>query len=88
MEPPLSQIPDTIAGRGVVRRLFKDGTVRSVRLDLGFSQAELAEAVGVDESSWSRWESGTRTPRAEVADRAAGVVAGLFKISNDGAAGE
>lgn len=36
--------------------------VKAIRLDLGLTQAQLAEAVGVDQSTISNWENG-QTPR-------------------------
>ena len=39
-----------------------DLDVRSIRASLQMSQAELARAIGVDQSTVSNWENGT-TPR-------------------------
>lgn len=65
------------AKRDLVRRLFADGTVRAARGEV--PQTELAERAGVDGSTWSRWETGHRSPRGAAADRAAEVVARLLE---------
>lgn len=36
---------------------------RDIRARAGLSQAQLADAIGVDRVTVSRWEAGTRTPR-------------------------
>lgn len=37
--------------------------IRTIRIDLGLSQRELAEEIGVAPSNVSRWESGLTKPR-------------------------
>jgi len=45
------------------------------RKDLGLTQAVVAEAVGVDASTYTCWEGGTRTPRL-------GQLPGLARVLN------
>lgn len=46
--------------------------LRAIRLRLGWTQAELAEAIGVDHNTVSRWEIGERgipEPTARLVER-------------------
>jgi len=43
--------------------MSNDLDILAERKALGLSQAELARAIGVDQSSVSLWESGKRLPR-------------------------
>src|SRR5436309_1164977 len=53
----------TILGRARERRRLPDPeTRRALRRRHGASQDEIAEAVGVDRATISRWETGARTP--------------------------
>jgi len=52
-----------------VRRLVATGEARSRRLATALSLGEVAGACGVDASTVSRWESGTRRPRGAAALR-------------------
>ena len=47
---------------------------RLLRLRAGLSQSQLAEVVGVDRASVSRWEAGLRHPRRRAAVRYAEVL--------------
>ena len=38
------------------------GRLRAIRLACGLTQADVAKALGVDQSLWSKWERGQRTP--------------------------
>jgi transcriptional regulator with XRE-family HTH domain len=51
------------------RTAIREGRLRKLRERHGFSQRELARALGVGESAVSRWESGNRVPREAVAER-------------------
>jgi transcriptional regulator with XRE-family HTH domain len=37
--------------------------IRQLRIDLDYSQREMAELIGVTKSAWSQWEIGHRVPR-------------------------
>lgn len=50
--------------------------VRQVRTRLGMTTAQLAETIGVNQSTISRYESGERTPRSSV-------IGALLKIASD-----
>ena len=54
-----------------VHRWVKLGRLREIREDSGLSQGELARALGVSQSSVSRWEAREAYPRAR---RAADIV--------------
>lgn len=42
---------------------------REIRRAAGLSQSDVARALGVDRATVSRYESGDRTPRRELAER-------------------
>ena len=42
----------------LIRRWFASGRARRFRLSLGLSVAAMADAVGVNETSYAAWESG------------------------------
>lgn len=48
--------------------------VREVRVRKGFSQAQLAQRIGVDQSQISRIESGESSPTLETLDKIAGAL--------------
>lgn len=49
---------------GTIRRLLRSGQARLMRHEAGLSQAEVARLLGVSCATVSRWESGSRVPRA------------------------
>ncbi len=51
------------------RRHVAHGTGRSIREAASLSQAEVAQAIGADESTVWRWEHGITRPRGERAVR-------------------
>lgn len=51
------------------RRLARSGEARAIREKAGVSQAEVAAALGVHETTVARWEKGVRSPRGPVAQR-------------------
>ncbi len=56
---------------------FKDGTLRKRRIHVELRQREVAEAIGVDPGTYSRWERGQTTPLREHALRLAELFAEL-----------
>ena len=44
-------------------------TIKVVRVELGLSQSEMAEKLGVNSQSISRWETGLHFPKKKIADR-------------------
>ena len=42
--------------------------LKLIRLSLGYSQGKVAEALGIDEGTWRRWEAGRRQPDPEYLD--------------------
>jgi transcriptional regulator with XRE-family HTH domain len=51
------------------RALVREGRLRTLREQHGFSQLAIARALGVDASAVSRWEAGDRVPREQAAER-------------------
>ena len=45
--------------------------LKLIRQSLGYSQEGLAKTIGVDESTWRRWEAGSRQPLPEYLRRIA-----------------
>ncbi|MFI0406489.1 helix-turn-helix transcriptional regulator [Actinomadura sp. 3N508] len=60
-----------------VRAAAADGQARKTRVDAGVTQGEVAEAVGVAQSTVAQWERGARRPRGLVALRYAAVLKAL-----------
>jgi predicted transcriptional regulator len=58
-----------LARQAHLRRLPAPPIRRALREHHGLSQGEVADLLGVDRASVSRYESGERAPRASVAER-------------------
>jgi DNA-binding XRE family transcriptional regulator len=58
------EIPNDLLLLAEGRQLARSGRGARIRRRAGLSQGELAELVGVDASTISRWESGERAPRS------------------------
>ncbi len=52
-----------------VRSLARSGAARAARLAAGLSLVEVAEVVGVQPATVSRWERGVRSPHGDAALR-------------------
>lgn len=52
-----------------VRQWTRSGEARRIRMAALLSQADVANAIGVDASTVARWEKGERLPRAALAVR-------------------
>ena len=57
------------ADRQIQERQHVASVIRAGRLRHGWKVGEAAERVGVDQSTWSKWETATTTPRPEVLKR-------------------
>ena len=66
MADPLDAL---LAHRARLRRLPDPSIRRALREHHGLSQGQLADLLGADRASVSRYESGERSPRAAVAER-------------------
>ena len=66
MDDPLDAI---LARQARLRELPTPPIRRALRRHHGLSQGELAELLGVDRASVSRYEAGERSPRAAIAER-------------------
>jgi DNA-binding transcriptional regulator YiaG len=53
----------TIYEFSITRVMEHDLNVKDLRSRLGFTQAQLGEAIGVDQSTVSNWEKGVAAPR-------------------------
>jgi DNA-binding transcriptional regulator YiaG len=62
-----TSLADTIQARRTIRT--RPAHVRALRLELGLSLAEVARELGVTTPSVSRWETGRRIPRGDLAAR-------------------
>lgn len=63
--------------RAWARSALYDGdevSVRTLRLEAGFSQAQLAAAMGTQQSVVSRWEAGSGNPTASTIKKLAAVL--------------
>lgn len=74
---------DTLEALQEVRQWARSGAARQRRLDALLSQADVANAVGVDASTVARWERGERLPRGSAAHRYHSV---LMLIGREGVA--
>ena len=66
MPDPLDAL---LARQARLRKLPAPPIRRALRVHHGLSQCQLAQLLGVDRASVSRYESGERAPRASVAER-------------------
>ena len=62
-------------------RLPRPALRKLLREQSGLTQAEIAALVGVRASAVSRWESGARTPRADVLDRYVAILEQLREVA-------
>jgi HTH-type transcriptional regulator/antitoxin MqsA len=61
---------DQLLERARVRQILPDPQIRRLlRTRAGLSQADVANALGVGRVAVTRYESGQRTPRGELAER-------------------
>lgn len=58
--------------------MLKDN-IKKARLNVGLTQSEVAEKLGVAQAQYARWENGGRNPRDETVEK----LAGIFGISID-----
>lgn len=66
MSEPLDTL---LRDRATVRRLPQPAIRRALRKAAGLSQSEVASVLAINRASISRYESGARTPRGNVATR-------------------
>jgi transcriptional regulator with XRE-family HTH domain len=65
VEPAVRFIPRIIQLLGYcpyTPALPTTGWLKLIRQSLGYSQERMAEALGIDASTWRRWEAGKRQP--------------------------
>ena len=52
-----------------LRAVARSGKGPAIRAQAGLTQADIASELGVHVTTVARWESGTREPRGELAER-------------------
>jgi DNA-binding transcriptional regulator YiaG len=71
----------TLSSLAEARRAASNGRAKATRQAARISQAEIARAVGVSPACISRWESGTRLPKGEAAQRYAEIIRQLARFA-------
>ena len=69
MDDPLDALDALLARQARLREMPAAPIRRALREHHGLSQGQLADLLGVDRASVSRYESGERSPRSSVAER-------------------
>jgi DNA-binding transcriptional regulator YiaG len=64
-----------------VREWVRSGRAKAIRERAHVSQAEVAETIGVDPATVSRWEAGGRVPRGAVAERLGKLLRELSEVA-------
>jgi DNA-binding XRE family transcriptional regulator len=60
------------------RRSVRLSPMKRLRMEAGFTQREIAQAIGVSLPTVHRWEAGQGSPRVEVASRLAALLTTLL----------
>lgn len=77
---------DRIVQLANARRRVRDSkTARDIRIRAGLTEEDMAQALGVTQSTISRWEGGSRQPRGDAAIRWAELLAKLERVNADAA---
>ena len=63
----MDKLDDILSKKRERKRLPAPAVRRSLREASGLTQAEFAAVLGVNRAAVSRWETGTRSPRGELA---------------------
>ena len=59
--------------------MLKDN-IKKARLDVGLTQSEVAEKLGVAQAQYARWENGGRNPKDETVEKLAEIFGTSFEI--------
>ncbi|WP_073688977.1 helix-turn-helix transcriptional regulator [Streptococcus salivarius] len=59
--------------------MLKDN-IKKARLDVGLTQKEVAEKLGVAQAQYARWENGGRNPKDETVEKLADIFGTSFEI--------
>jgi DNA-binding transcriptional regulator YiaG len=78
------QDPGDLALAILGRRTVAEGNLRTIREELRVTQAEIAAACGVAQSTEAGWESGRSAPSGRRAVRLGRVLTDLREMSTDG----
>ncbi len=79
----ITDLASLIKETRALRQLPSPEERRNIRLEAGISQQELAAALGASRVTLSRWETGTRRPRGEMAIRYARALERLIKLNEE-----
>lgn len=60
-------------------KMLKDN-IKKARLDVGLTQKEVAEKLGVAQAQYARWENGGRNPKDETVEKLADIFGTSFEI--------
>jgi DNA-binding transcriptional regulator YiaG len=63
-----------------IRERVRNGSARAIRERAGLSRAEVAEDLGVHETTVQKWEAGERSPRGDIARRYARLLQELSEV--------
>lgn len=75
---------DRIVQLANARKRVRDGkTAREIRIRAGVTEENMAQALGVTQSTISRWEGGSRQPRGDAAIRWAHLLTELERVQAD-----
>ncbi|MBU0453977.1 helix-turn-helix transcriptional regulator [Streptococcus oralis] len=59
--------------------MLKDN-IKKARLNIGLTQSEVAEKLGVAQAQYARWENGGRNPKDETVEKLAEIFGTSFEI--------
>lgn len=59
--------------------MLKDN-IKKARLNVGLTQSEVAEKLGVAQAQYARWENGGRNPKDETVEKLAEIFGTSFEI--------
>lgn len=59
--------------------MLKDN-IKKARLNVGLTQSEVAEKLGVAQAQYARWENGGRNPKDETVEKLADIFGTSFEI--------
>lgn len=59
--------------------MLKD-KIKKARLNIGLTQSEVAEKLGVAQAQYARWENGGRNPKDETVEKLAEIFGTSFEI--------
>lgn len=80
---PTEPTDDLVAHVRLAARWSDPTTRKAIRVRCGLSQQQLADTLGVTQTTVQRWENGTRNPRGANAARYYGTLDALVDVDDD-----